>query len=72
MELLRLVQVVDKTDANDRFDGLWKSFDPVRTDQRIATRADGVPVLAPRDGYIVFLTRRRGLSRNASTSLRRS
>jgi murein DD-endopeptidase MepM/ murein hydrolase activator NlpD len=46
--------VVDKMDADDRFDRLWKSFDPVQTGQRIATRSDGTPVLAPHDGYIAF------------------
>src|SRR5262245_8709818 len=54
MELLRLVDVVDKTDAGDRLDRLWKSFDPLRPGERIGTRADGTPVLAPHDGYIVF------------------
>ena len=33
MELLRLVDVVDKTDADDRFDRLWEELRP-GTDQR--------------------------------------
>ena len=54
MERLRLVDVVDKTDADDRFDRPRKSFDLVQTGERIGTRADGTPVLAPHDGYILF------------------
>jgi len=54
MERLRLVDVVDKMEANDRFDRPWESFAPIQTGQRIATRSDGTPVLAPHDGYIVF------------------
>ena len=54
MELLRLVDVVDKADADDRFDRPWKSFDLVQTGERTGRRADGTPVLAPHDGYILF------------------
>jgi predicted deacylase len=54
MELLRLVDVVDKAAADDRFDRAWKTFDPVQRGERIGTRADGTAVLAPHDGHIVF------------------
>lgn len=54
MEPLRLIDVVDKMDAADRFARLWKSFDPVQAAERIGTRADGTPVLASHSGYIVF------------------
>lgn len=54
MELLRLVDVVDKTHADDRFARAWKSFEPVQARQLIGTRADGTPVHAPHDGHIVF------------------
>ncbi|MFZ5542623.1 MAG: succinylglutamate desuccinylase [Pseudomonadota bacterium] len=54
MELLRLVDVVDKIDAGDRFAREWKSFEPVRGGELIGLRADGSQVLAPSDGFIVF------------------
>jgi len=54
MELLRLVDVVDKTHVDDRFARPWKSFEPVRAGEPIGTRADGTPVAAPHDGFIVF------------------
>jgi len=54
LELLRLVDVVDKTDAGDRFDHPWTSFQPVRGGERIGTRADGTTVLAPHDAHVVF------------------
>jgi len=54
MELLRLVDVVDKTHADDRFARPWKSFEPVREGELIGTRAGGADVRAPHDGFIVF------------------
>lgn len=54
MELLRLVDVVDKTHADDRFVRAWKSFEPVRANEPVGQRADGTPVAAPHDGFIVF------------------
>jgi hypothetical protein len=54
MELLRLVDVIDKTHADDRFQRPWKSFDPVSAGERIGTRVDGTAVLAPHDGFVVF------------------
>lgn len=51
---LRLVDVVDKTNDADAFDHEWASFEPIVSGQRIGTRHDDTPVLAPEDGYIVF------------------
>lgn len=53
-ELLQLYEVIDREHADDRFEQAWASFDPVVKGQRIGTRADGTPVLAPDDGRIVF------------------
>jgi uncharacterized protein len=53
-ECLRLVEVVDRFDAADRFDQAWTSFDALREGQLIAVRGDGTEVRAPRDGFIVF------------------
>ncbi|MBU3738069.1 MAG: succinylglutamate desuccinylase [Rhodoferax sp.] len=53
-EFLRLVEVVDRLHAQDRFERPWASYDPLHTGQRVATRHDGTPVLSPLDGYIVF------------------
>jgi len=54
VEMLRLCEVVDKFDQGDAFAHAWTSFDRVTAGQRIGTRADGTPVLASRDGWIVF------------------
>ena len=54
METLSLVEVVDKTAAGDAFAKPWSSFDPVAAGERIGTRADGTPVVAPFAGRIVF------------------
>jgi predicted deacylase len=53
-EALRLYQVIDRTHADDRFVRDWASFDRVRAGEVIGMRHDGAPVLADRDGYIVF------------------
>jgi len=53
-ERLRLATVVDRQHAGDRFARAWTSFDALRAGERIATRADGTPVYAERDGRIVF------------------
>ncbi|MDN3544473.1 MAG: succinylglutamate desuccinylase/aspartoacylase family protein [Roseateles asaccharophilus] len=53
-ELLQLYEVVDREHEGDRFERAWASFDPVIKGQRIGTRHDGTPVLAPADGRIVF------------------
>lgn len=54
IEFLRLAEVVDRYHADDRFSRAWSSYDAVTTGTEIAVRHDGTPVLAPRDGYIVF------------------
>ncbi len=53
-EALRLYQVVDRNHADDRFVRNWASFERVRADEVIGMRRDGLPVVADRDGYIVF------------------
>ncbi|HVR53106.1 MAG TPA: succinylglutamate desuccinylase/aspartoacylase family protein [Pseudorhodoferax sp.] len=52
--LLRLVDVVDREHAGDRFVRPWASFDAVQQGQTIGLRADGQAVQAPCDGAIVF------------------
>jgi hypothetical protein len=54
METLSLVEVIDKTAAGDAFAKVWSSFDPVAAGERIGTRADGTPIVAPFAGRIVF------------------
>jgi len=54
VELLQLYEVVDRDSIDDRFERQWASFDPIAEGQRIGTRADGTPVLAPFGGRIVF------------------
>jgi predicted deacylase len=53
-EALRLYQVVDRSHADDRFSRHWASFDRVQLGETIGFRHDGSPVVADRDGYIVF------------------
>ncbi|MFN3750582.1 MAG: succinylglutamate desuccinylase/aspartoacylase family protein [Thiobacillus sp.] len=53
-QALRLVQVVDRAHPADRFAREWASFDPVRAGECIGVRHDGSPVVAERDGYVVF------------------
>jgi len=53
-ELLKLYEVVDRQHEGDRFEREWASFDALTQGQRIGTRHDGTPVLAPADGRIVF------------------
>jgi len=54
IEALSLCEVVDRTSDGDAFARTWKSFDRVATGERIGTRADGTPVVAPFDGVVVF------------------
>jgi len=54
MEGLHLGTVVDKFDRDDAFARPWQSFDALKADDVIGTRASGEVVRAPRDGYIVF------------------
>jgi predicted deacylase len=53
-ERLRLATVIDRQHEGDRFARAWTSFDALRAGDLIATRADGTPVRAERDGRIVF------------------
>jgi predicted deacylase len=53
-EALRLYEVVDRVHAGDWFARDWSSFDRVGAGDLIGTRHDGAPVVADRDGYIVF------------------
>ncbi len=54
INLLKLVEVIDRHHADDAFAKPWASYDPLQKDQLIGTRADGTPILAPQDGHIVF------------------
>lgn len=54
IELLRMVEVVDKRHDDDRFEQAWDSFAPVAAGQRIGTHADGTPVQAAADRHILF------------------
>jgi predicted deacylase len=54
LQRLRLVSVVDREHANDRFATAWTSFDKLHAGDLIATRHDGTPVRAERNGHIVF------------------
>jgi predicted deacylase len=54
LEVLRLVEVVDRDHVGDRFMRPWQSFDRVRAGEPIGQRADGQLVLSPGDGFIVF------------------
>jgi predicted deacylase len=54
IEFLKLNEVVDRLHADDRLTRAWVSYDPVSAGDLIATRADGAPVTAREDGFIVF------------------
>ena len=53
-QMLRLTQVVDKLNGDDRFTRAWSSYDPLTAGDTIGIRHDGTPVLAHSDGFIVF------------------
>ena len=53
-EVIELHQVHDRRDPGDTFARVWRSFDRLRQGDLIATRADGQPLTAPQDGYVVF------------------
>ncbi|MFN4263943.1 MAG: succinylglutamate desuccinylase/aspartoacylase family protein [Thioalkalivibrionaceae bacterium] len=53
-ELIRLVEVVDRDDAEDTFVREWASFDRLTKGEEIGRRADGTSVCAPADGFVVF------------------
>ncbi len=54
IEALSIYEVIDRAHTDDQFARSWASFDPLVRGDRIGTRADGTPVLAPDDGYILF------------------
>ena len=54
MEYLSMVEVHDKFDAGDTFSRTWSSFDRLKAGDEIGRRADGTPVLAPYDAYMLF------------------
>jgi len=54
LEVLRLVEVVDRDDPLDAFSRPWQSFDRIRAGEEIGVRANGVSVRAPADGFVVF------------------
>lgn len=54
MESLQLYDVIDKSNDGDFFSQPWASFDPLRQGQVIGYQYTGEPVLAPKDGFIVF------------------
>ncbi len=54
MEAWHLCDVVDRLHPDDAFASRWASFDAVSAGERIATRHDGMAVVAPFDGCIVF------------------
>jgi uncharacterized protein len=51
---LRMFDVIDREHVNDTFTRDWDSFDAVRAGELIGRRADGAPVAAMRDGFILF------------------
>ena len=53
-EALRLYRVVDRVHAGDALARDWSSFDRVLPGERIGIRHDGTPVVADREGYVVF------------------
>ena len=54
IEALRIYEVIDRMHADDQFARTWASFDRLVRGDLIGTRANGEPVLAPDDGYILF------------------
>lgn len=54
MEYLSMVEVHNKFDAGDTFSRTWSSFDRLKAGDEIGRRADGTPVLAPYDAYMLF------------------
>lgn len=54
MQALSMAEVHDKLHADDCFSRDWSSFDRVRAGEQIGRRADGTPVLAGFDGWMLF------------------
>ena len=53
-EILRLIDVTDKTHADDTFTREWRSFDAVKSGDVIGIRHSGQEVKAHDDGFVVF------------------
>lgn len=53
-EHMRIFDVVDKTHPHDAFEYDWNSFDRIAEGERIGTRAEGMPVRADRDAFLLF------------------
>ena len=49
-----MCDVHDRLHPQDRLASPWRSFDRLANGQPIAWRADGTPIAAPEDGYVVF------------------
>lgn len=54
VERIALSDVHDRLDEGDRLAAEWRSFDRLRKGQPIAFRADGTPIEAPAEGYVMF------------------
>ncbi len=54
VERIALCDVHDRLHPQDRLAAEWRSFDRLAKGQPIAWRADGTPIAAPDDGYVVF------------------
>ena len=54
IESLSLYEVIDRAHAGDTFSRAWSSFNRLARGDLIGTRHDGTPVVAERDGFIVF------------------
>ena len=54
VQLLTLVDVVDRLDKNDVLARDFNSFDRLQKGEKIGTRGDGTEVFAQTDGFIVF------------------
>jgi predicted deacylase len=54
VEMLHMVDVVDREHPDDTFARAWSSFDRLQEGELIATRNDGSRLVAPRDGFILF------------------
>jgi predicted deacylase len=53
-EQLQMYEVTDKLHAGDAFSRAWASFDRLKKGDLIGTRFSGEPVMAERDGFILF------------------
>lgn len=52
--VIRVCDIVICEAAGDRLEGVWKTGDAVAAGAVLARRANGEPVCAPADGYVVF------------------